>query len=206
MPRGTGHVISVIFVCLFHYFWARAQYDDIELSRRPEYRQSPHLVQQSLVNPKKNPILPLFFSGSALLSHWDAASIAPIVLPLQDRNKNTCCFCSHMIAILMVSALASGKVPYEKFFNQHLKKQGFRCSYLKTEEYDGPQGRDTFKRGKNWTYPTPPNVFETGKKRQIGSGVPSAKRLKLENNSQQKWRKFIAFSFFFVFFLSCCLA
>ena len=153
---------------------------------QPEYRQSPHLVQQNLTIPEKNPILPMFGSGNALRKKWDAASIAPILLPLQDRTKNSCCVCSHIIAIMMVSALSSGQVPLEETINHFLEEQGFRRAFNDKEVHKGPQGRNVFKRGKVWQYPQPRNVVSNGKKRSFCGDAPMAKRIKLEKNTEQK--------------------
>ena len=136
--------------------------------------------------PKKNPILPLFCSGNALRKKWDAASIAPILLPLQDRTKNSCCVCSHIIAIMMVSALSSGQVPLEETINIFLEEQGFKRAFIDKEVHKGPQGRNVYKRGKAWKYPQARNVVSNIKKRSFCGESPMAKRVKLEKNTEHK--------------------
>ena len=53
--------------------------------------------------------MPLFYSGAGLLKRWNPAMVAPLLMPLQDRSKNTCQFCSHMLTIPIVNAIACGE-------------------------------------------------------------------------------------------------
>ena len=155
-------------------------------SEQPEYRQNPHLVQQNLCNPSSNPVMPMFHSGAGLRKRWQARLIAPLVMPLQDRTKNTCLFCSHMITIPLVNAIASGKVPIENTFNQFMNTNGFRTAFVEAEKYSGPQGRNTILRGSKWTYPSPPKVIDSGKKRKNDDGDGCSKRVKVEEETSEK--------------------
>ena len=91
-----------------------------------------------------------------------------------------------MITIPLVNAIASGKVPIENTFNQFMNTNGFRTAFVEAEEYSGPQGRDTFSRGSKWTYPSPPKVIDSGKKRKNDGGDRSSKRAKAEKKSSEK--------------------
>ena len=143
-------------------------------------------MQQNLVSHERNPIISLFFSGSGMEKNWDASFIAPLILPVQDRSKNTCCFCSHMLAILLVSCLANGNFPFEQHLNQHLQTQGFRGSFIEEELHTGAQGREVCKRQKKWKFPKRPDFSFAGNKRRNDSGASLAKRVKVEKDSEHK--------------------
>ena len=111
---------------------------------------------------------------------WNSALIAPLLMPVQDRTKNSCQFCSHMITIPIVSAFASGKIPIEQGFNEFLKQEGYRSAFEAEDEYNGPQGRQIFSRGLKWVYPSPPLVIDVCKKRKNDACGPCGKRAKVE--------------------------